>query len=437
MNNKLLFFISQKANTANTAKNELFAEVAISKIELADNNTDLSYENKIRSKFPKEFGKGAVLNNEIVSAWLENINKHYPYILDLDVDQKGTAKLDYRTLHEFMDKFHGHTFRLAFGKNIGRISYIVNNESNKITFGCYTVEICNNEILIYGQEKNTHKVSSREVNLLYPKQVRSCFEGNYSLPIEVINIGSCFSRSIFRSDDYFNPEYKKYFHVGKTLFHDSLISLFSKPVKFDYSNISDLQTGDAKLYVGIEFEKNVDSLLSENAFSLAVIDNYIDATVPVFRFQENSWLTYNKYISESVFKRFISDCEILYPGSESHQKLYRYSVRKLRQTLKANGIENTVLIGGRLSKYRIEAKTAGIVPWSEKLDWIIDSNNNWELADLMFLEEFPEAIYIDMRKNTWLSAPNPPMIGGASPSHYQSEFYRELFQKLLAMISRN
>lgn len=60
MNNKLLFFISQKANTANTAKNELFAEVAISKIELADNNTDLSYENKIRSKFPKEFGKGAV-----------------------------------------------------------------------------------------------------------------------------------------------------------------------------------------------------------------------------------------------------------------------------------------------------------------------------------------------------------------------------------------
>ena len=88
-----------------------------------------------------------------------------------------------------------------------------------------------------------------------------------------------------------------------------------------------------------------------------------------------------------------------------------------------------VLIGGRLSEFRTQSER-----WESKMGWIKITNRNWDIYDAIFLDEFKNAKYIDMRYTNWISDVNSPITGGASPSHYQSEFYKELYKKTLMTI---
>ena len=213
--------------------------------------------------------------------------------------------------------------------------------------------------------------------------------------------------------------------------------MFSNRFDFDYSNIDDLVKGDAGKYIGIEFTKNMDALLKDNAYQLIVVDNYIDAVSPIIKIQENTYLTYNKYFSESIFKRFFSYCEIIYPGTDKHLSLYKQSIRLFNNMLKKYNIKNVVLIGGRLSKFKLDNDSVTRNIWVDKMDWILSTNHIWDEVDKIFLEEIPSAFYLDKRKTEWMSDNQSPIIGGVSPSHYQSGYYKELYKDLLQLINKD
>ena len=375
-------------------------------------------------------------SSEQIEAWLENKNKHEPDILYLNVDKMHqNIVIEGQTLRNFMERSPGHTFQLSLCTVSSRIRYQI---KNSIPDNCF------NGILICAEEDMIFFCESRPVpeSFLYQEHFleiqhknHPALEGIAKLPVEILNIGSCFSRSIFKSDTYFNPAYKKYFHVKKTLFHNSFISLFSDRIDYDYTQVEDLMTGDASLYAGIEFRKDIEHILKEGKFQLVVADNYIDAATPIIRFGENSYFTYNKYLSESIFKRFFSSCEIIYPGSKQHMELYRKSVDTFHRLLQVYNIRNVILIGGRLSKWKIDEISQQTDTWNDKMKWIVNTNRNWDKADEVFLEEIPDAIYIDKRKTLWKSDIHSPIIGGASPSHYQSGYYKELFEEILEFLS--
>ena len=316
-----------------------------------------------------------------------------------------------------------------------RLIYSVTQfEEQKIDNIC--VRVVDNCILFYIEGNICSARIEYEVENISHKN--NChFEGVTHIPIDLLDIGTCFSRSIFKSDEYFNPSYKKFFCVKETLFHNSFISLFSNRFDFDYSNIDDLVKGDAGKYIGIEFTKTMDALLKENAYQLIVVDNYIDAVSPIIRIQENTYLTYNKYFSESIFKRFFSFCEIIYPGTDKHLLLYKQSIRLFNNMLKKYNIKNVVLIGGRLSKFKLDNDSVTRDIWVDKMDWILSTNHIWDEVDKIFLEEIPSAFYLDKRKTEWMSDNQSPIIGGASPSHYQSGYYKELYKDLLQLINKD
>ena len=91
-------------------------------------------------------------------------------------------------------------------------------------------------------------------------------------------------------------------------------------------------------------------MLEYNKINLLIVDNYINATCPVIKFGKESYITYNKYISESIFKRFLASCEVIYPDSDEYLKLYRKSIKELKKLLDIYNIKNIILIGGRLCK---------------------------------------------------------------------------------------
>lgn len=370
--------------------------------------------------------------------WLESYNKHYPDVLNLKVDYyKKTVSLDYKTVYDFITICKEHRVKLSMSTSYVRVSYRISTIVKNISWHNILIEFSQDSIVMSISNTKKNRVCNDDYLECIAHDNKKVLYDVSRLPIQTLCIGSCFSRSIFKSEPYFNPNYKKYFDIKSTLFHNSFISLFSEKLKFDYLSIEDLMIGDARRYAGIEFTKDIINILNHNKFDLIIIDNYINATCPVVKIDNNSYITYNKYISESIFKRLLSSCEVVYPGSPEYMRLYRNSIRSLRHLLKLYKIENVVLIGGRLCKRKIDELTGRVDLWDDKMDWIIEVNKNWNKVDKVFLEEMKEAFFIDKSKTRWYSDLQSPLIGGASPSHYQSGYYKELYKDLLAFVSED
>lgn len=372
---------------------------------------------------------------EGVEAWIENVNKHFPHILSLVTPpERREIHIDRKVLSRFISDHAGHRFRLCVCNAKSRYAYTVSDDVRAALADDPEIRVDGDVILF---EKDCRSVKTGEslagevLEIAHRNKDHLETLGGY--PIPIIDIGTCFSRSIFKSDEFFNPQYKSYFRVDATLFHNSFISLFSDPVPFDVTCIEDLHVGDAGKYVGVEFDKGIDRVLRETEAKVVVTDLYVDASIPVIRVRGDSYLTYHKYISESIFKRQLSSCEVIYPGTKAHGELLRRGLVAFRRLLEEYCIRDVVLIGGRLSRRKIDERTNSTALWEDKADWIAEVNRNWDIADKLFLEELPGSIYLDKRSTPWMSDIHSPILGGASPSHYQSGYYKELFQELLAL----
>mgnify|MGYP000311169404 CR=1 FL=1 len=376
--------------------------------------------------------------NVKIEAWLENKNKYKPHIFNIYVDnEKQSMVIENQALNAFINTFSSESFKLSLSTPTKRIKYKVPNHLREVDIIDISI-LPTEDFLLFNNKKLTPATESlidEQVDIQHKNKLK--FESINKLPIEVLNIGSCFSRSIFKTDEYFNPRYKEFFHIKKTLFHNSFISIFSNAVDYNFSSVEDLTTGDAVLYMEIEFKKNIDKQFINNNFKLVIVDNYIDATSPIIKYGSNSFLTYNKYLAESIFKRLISSYEIIYPGTQQHLELYRESIINFRNILTKYHVKNVVLIGGRQSQYKINEQTNQLTQWNDKMEWILNVNRNWDKVDKIFLEEIPNSIYIDKRKTKWKSDVLSPMIGGASPSHYQGEYYKELFNDIMSFLNRD
>ncbi len=363
-------------------------------------------------------------------AWLENNNKHLPDILELKKIQRN--KFSHSS--DFLNAFNNVNFKLSISSEIQRIEYSISLDIHICNTTKFKLSVENDTLNIFSSKKNIKCLDSEIATtkeLKYNKYRRLPYISSEK-PLKALVIGSCFARSIFKSDPYFNPCYKQFFSVGYTAFHNSFISLMSEQNKDEsFLKIEDLSRKDVFKYIEVEFKKDFFEILDKVRPDFIFIDNYIDATRPVIRIKDDCFLTYNKYFSESIYKRKFSGLEIVYPGTKKHRELYRKSINKFHQELKKRNLNlNVILLGGRLSKEKKDKRTGLIECWTDKLPWINKSNLNWDIVDSIFLEENTEVSYIDMRNTNWISDVASPIIGGASPSHYESEYYREIFTKL-------
>ncbi|MEY0430598.1 DUF6270 domain-containing protein [Providencia rettgeri] len=372
-------------------------------------------------------------NHGKFDAWLENTNKHIPEIYDLKKESEGVFSFKYSLLPE---TFTQTSLRLSVSNETERLNYLLSDEYlehvvvNNLSFtlrdskGFLTMLIRNKNELFWSKKldlASLHHSSSNKFEKV------ECLSG----PVKVGVIGSCFSRSIFRSEDYFNPDYKEFCTVPLTFFHSSLISLMSKRVENnDYLQIPDLLSYDVLRYIEVEFLKNIKERIRSAGVEYIIIDNYSDAALEVIMLNEFTALTYNKYFSESIYKKNFSGKEILVPGEKKHIETYRAALKKFFLLLQDLNLDKRViLVGGRLSEFRAPSER-----WESKMDWIKNTNRNWDIYDAIFLDNFKNAQYIDMRSTSWISDVNSPITGGASPSHYQSGFYKELYKNTLRTI---
>ena len=384
-------------------------------------------------------------SKEICFAWLENVNKFYPDIFCFDIG-KYCLLLDYmKLIRKFNCIERAITFKLSMSNSKERLSY---EFTDLFCTNLKKLDIClpinineKNELIIEFKSKvqKSIEVNNKYSNFFFQnnKNKTKCCGNikNKKYPAKIIVIGTCFSRNVFKSDNYFNPNYKKYFNVVYTAFHNSIISLMSEPIDdSDYLVIKDLHGKEVFKYIEIEFKKNLFDIVDTVKPDYIILDNYIDSTRSVVEFEPNKFLTYNKYFSESIYKRKFSNCKILDSNSDEYKEYYERYVLKFATELQKRKLDNKlIIIGGRFSKKKVDLKSKLVSNW-EKKDWIIPNNYNWDIIDSIMLKYIPAATYIDMRECKWVSDIDSPILGGASPSHYQSGYYKEIFNKIKEII---
>lgn len=383
-----------------------------------------------------EVEKGAIFfyfNHGEFNAWLENTNKHIPDIYELRKESERVFSFNSSLLP---NNFTQTSLRLSVSNNAERLNYSLQDEYFEYAvIGDFELALreCKGYLTVLIQNKSeffwTKKIDLASIQ----SSASSSFEKTERLsgPVKIGVIGSCFSRSMFRSEEYFNQGYKDLFTIPLTFFHSSLISLMSKRLDGnDYLLIHDLLGHEVHRYIEVEFLKNVKERIISAGVEYIVIDNYSDAVLTAIRVDDYSFLTYNKYFSESIYKRNFSDKEMFVPGEKKHIERYRAALKFFLLLLKELDLDKkVVLIGGRLSEFRTQSER-----WESKMDWIKSTNRNLDIYDAIFLDEIENAKYIDMRCTNWISDVNSPIVGGASPSHYQSGFYKELYKKTLMTI---
>lgn len=362
-------------------------------------------------------------------AWFENVNKHIPEVYELKKNALGHF---YFCFNQVSEIYPQSSLKLSISNDTNRLNYTI-----EVYFSCCYE---NDKIVTQVEEyKKYFILSYKNINPIagFIECASSCLNKKTGVSIDKIDlenrpvkigvIGTCFSRSVFRSDECFNPDYKEFFTVPLTFFHDSLISLMSEKTEDkDYLLANDLLRDEVFRYIKIEFQKNLKEVLLETGVDYLVFDNYSDATLEVIEMKKNSYLTYNKYFSESIYKRKFSDRQILKPGESKHLEKYREAVRNIFFLLKELNLDkNVILIGGRLSKYKTKYEL-----WESKMEWIESTNKNWDIYDEIFLREIPNTKYIDIRSTDWISDENTTIVGGASPSHYQLGYYKEIYSKI-------
>ena len=153
-----------------------------------------------------------------IEAWLENKNKYKPHIFNIYVDnEKQSMVIENQALNAFINTFSSESFKLSLSTPTKRIKYKVPNHLREVDIIDISI-LPTEDFLLFNNKKLTPATESlidEQVDIQHKNKLK--FESINKLPIEVLNIGSCFSRSIFKTDEYFNPRYKEFFHIKKTL----------------------------------------------------------------------------------------------------------------------------------------------------------------------------------------------------------------------------
>lgn len=398
----------------------------------------------------REFSNLLILlysGKHIKSAWLENADKHFPDVFPvISTSLENMFIIPNMTIEKIIEKQI--IVKLVVSDDYEKLSYSINenifvakdllgvsvgmNANSELTFSPIGIKNKSNF------EKIDYESSAEEFSLFLkrrgiPEFIKS---DKKNTPLSIVVIGTCFARSIFRSDSYFNPNYKSFFNVKYTFFHNSLISLMSNPIiDKSYIGIKDLAQDEVLRYIKNEFQKNIFAIIDSINPDYIIMDNYIDCNRPLVQISDKQFLTYNTYFSKSIYKKNFIDCKIFFPFEEEYKELYKKHVKLFSNELKSRNFDKRlILLGSRLCESKINTLTGEIKPWENPDYWIRPSNKNWDVMDRVLLEEIPNAVYIDMRKTKWMSDVNCTTIkGGASPSHYQSEFYKEVFEKIKAI----
>lgn len=253
--------------------------------------------------------------------------------------------------------------------------------------------------------------------------------------IKIGVIGTCFSRSMFSSGQFFNPGYKELYECTFTQFHSSLFSLTSKPVNLPVELFSDRNEAE-KGFIEREFKKTTYKKLEESKAEYVVIDNYIDASQPILKVDEDTYLTINTYLNNSNYlenheNKMLISRDLTPDFFELWTKKADLFMMELKKIIPENKI---ILTKANIAEKRYTADRKS-TEYYYYISEIKKNNYYWELMDNYIIDNYKEVQILDMTNTKFIGDPDHPL--GNYASHYESGWYKEQMNKLNASILKD
>lgn len=249
--------------------------------------------------------------------------------------------------------------------------------------------------------------------------------------INVAVMGTCFSRNMFNSSLYFNPGYKQILKCSFTQFHSSIISVMTDPFVFDLDKYTDMSESERN-FVKEDFSKNFFENLKKSNSEYFLIDLYPDVIRPVMWLTDRSAVTLSYVIEESELLNDLPIKRILDHTDNfsffNEWKMYvDIFIARLTEIIPP---ERIILNKGRFTTMYYD-KSRKKVDFPNKM--MIERNNYfWDKLDNYFYSKLPKAQILDIRDKPYIGDINYPY--GNSFSHYESNYYKDLFKELTHII---
>ncbi|MFD1168158.1 DUF6270 domain-containing protein [Oceanobacillus caeni] len=260
-------------------------------------------------------------------------------------------------------------------------------------------------------------------------------------PYNIAILGSCYSRSAFNSTKkYFNPDYKRYFKVSYTNFQPSIISMISNPIPFNNDYFNDLDESDIT-HAKREFNKSVFSDLKKEKIDYLILDFFVDATHGVIKIGDDKVIGLNSSIKRSKYYKDYLATHGTPINNRHNDFLNKWEdaclkfINKIKTIIPGNKI--ILNSGGLTDKYY--EKNGSIQSFIKKgnisEEEFIHFNNVWNYMNNYFLNNLPEAHFIDMNKFGYIGSFDHPVSPG--PHHFESSYYKKYMEQLLKVITIN
>lgn len=244
-------------------------------------------------------------------------------------------------------------------------------------------------------------------------------------------LGTCFSRNMFNSDVYFNPDYRKDAVCVLNQYHTSILSIIRPPFSWNISGYTDIFEAH-KQFVMLDFSKAFFKKIKSEEVDYLIIDLYSDAIKETAFLEGGSGITLSPMIENSILLKDlpitrVTDhnlINVFYKEWDDAILIFR---KKLLKTIdEKNIILNAIQF---TTEYY---NKAGKICSFETLNQVKQNNQRLDYLNQSFKKVFPKAKIIDLTNKGYIGDSKYPF--GLSVSHYESRYYKEMFQQLLEIV---
>lgn len=244
--------------------------------------------------------------------------------------------------------------------------------------------------------------------------------------IKIWVIGSCYSRLVFRSFDFYNKDYKRFYNPITTIYHMSIPSIVSDKIPYDENEFIGSHQKDLDHYAKDNFEKNIFERLQEEQPDYVIMDNYGSVTNSLIKTEEGCYIDENFYLKDCEAFRKLDVKNVYNNTSDEFFNIYKDSLEVFKEKFeKVMPLSKIILIRANPSLKKIEN---GVVSDWQDSQTIKTRRYLWNKFDNYFISLMPDVRIIDLRDDKYISEKSP--IQHFQSNHLNRAYYQDAFAKI-------
>ena len=309
-------------------------------------------------------------------------------------------------------------------KKEGENWYLIEEANNRIT-----ILSCAN---IYETLQDINEVYSLE--FLIENGKLKCVVKEKTNLCEKINIwviGSCYSRLVFRSLDFYNKDYKRIYNPITTIYHTSIPSMISDKIPYDEECLVGSHQQELNRYAKDNFDKGIFEKLAKEKPDYIIMDNYSSFANDLIETDSGAYIDKNFYLSDCKALQEINVKNVYSNVSDEFFDIYKDSLKIFREKLeKIMPLSNVILI--RANPALQKSENGVLTDWPEA-QTIKARRYYWNRIDNYFIANMPGIKVIDLRNDDKYFSENSP-IQQFQSNHLNSVFYQDAFARITEAI---